>query len=389
MARRIYLDHNATTPVRSEAVETMLRVLREDFGNPSSVHWAGTAARDAMARARAQVAVLVGALPETIVFTSGATEASNTVIRHAARRSPAHGDHVVTCATEHPSVLEVCEELREEGLRVTVLPVERDGRLDPERFAAALREGTLLASVMWVNNETGVIQPIPELAALAREHRVPFHSDAVQALGKIPLDLSALPIDYASFSAHKLGGTKGAGALYARPGAHFAPLLRGGPQERRRRAGTENVPGAVGFGAACEAAGRDMEERAGRLGALRDRLWDGIAAKIPDSHQNGSTEHRVPHTLSVSFAGADGEALVAALDIEGIAVASGAACASGSTEPSHVLVAMGVPSAIGAGSVRLSLGVDTVADDVERVLDMLPDVVARVRDAVSEKVVPA
>ena len=379
--RRIYLDHNATTPVRSEAVAAMLRALQEDWGNPSSVHWAGSVARDALVRAREQVAALLGSSPDTVVFTSGATEASNTVIRHAARRAPGQGDHVVTCSTEHPAVLEVCEELREEGLRVTVLPVERDGRLDPERFAAALGESTLLASVMWVNNETGVIQPIPELAERARARGVPFHTDAVQALGKLPLELGRLPVDYASFSAHKLGGPKGIGALYVREGLRIGSLLRGGPQERRRRAGTENVPGAVGFGAACEAAGRDMVERGRKLGALRDRLWEGISAKIPDAQQNGSLEHRVPHTLSVSFVGADGEALVAALDLEGIAVASGAACASGSTEPSHVLVAMGIPQRIGAGSIRVSLGVGTDEAEIEALLAVLPDIVARVRVA--------
>jgi cysteine desulfurase len=319
--------------------------------------------------------------PETIVFTSGATEASNTVIRSAVRRAPGQGGQLVTCATEHPAVLEVCENAREDGVRVIVLPVDRDGRLDPDRFAAALAEPTLLASVMWVNNETGVIQPIPELLAVARERGVPFHSDAVQALGKIPLDLEAVPVDFASFSAHKLGGPKGVGALYARAGVHFTPLVRGGPQERRRRAGTENVPGIVGFGAACRAARADMGERATRLGGLRDRLWQGIAAAVPDAFVNGSSEQRVSHTLSISFAAADGEALVEALDLAGVAVASGAACASGSTEPSHVLVAMGVPALLGRGAIRFSLGFDTTGDEIERVLEVLPGVVERVRES--------
>jgi cysteine desulfurase len=381
---RVYLDHNATTPLRPEALDAMMQVLRDDYGNPSSVHWAGAAARDAVVHAREQLGSLCGADPETLIFTSGATEASNTVIRHAAQRAPAHGSQVVTCATEHPAVLEVCEDLREEGLRVVVLPVERDGRLDPERFTTALAEPTLLASVMWVNNETGVIQPIPELAAIARERGVPFHTDAVQALGKLPLDLTAAGVDYASFSAHKLGGPKGVGALYVRQGLFVTPLQRGGPQERRRRAGTENVPGIVGFGAACAAAEADLEERSLRLAGLRDRLWQGIEAKIPEAHQNGSIEYRVPHTLSVSFAGADGEALVAALDLEGIAVASGAACASGSTEPSHVLVAMGLSRHLGAGAIRISLGFNTRDEHVERLLEVLPDVVARVRDALSD-----
>ena len=376
---RIYLDHNATTPLRPEAVEAMTRVLVTDFGNPSSVHWAGAAARTAVDRARAEVAALLGADPECVVFTSGATEASNTILRHAAERAPRHGDHVATCSTEHPSVLETAEELREQGLRVSVLPVAPDGRLDPERFAAALDSATLIASVMWANNETGVVQPIPELARIAAERGVAFHTDAVQALGKVRLDLPSLPIEFASFSAHKLGGPKGVGALYVRAGSRFKSLLKGGPQERRRRAGTENVPGIVGFGAACAAAARDLEQRAHRLGALRDRLWEGIEAQIPDAHAHGSPEHRLSHVLSVSFAGSDGEALVQALDLEGIAVAAGAACASGSLEPSHVLLAMGIAPEIGGGAIRISLGFDTRPGDIDRLLEVLPGIVERVR----------
>jgi cysteine desulfurase len=376
---RIYLDHNATTPLRPEAVEAMTRVLVSDFGNPSSVHWAGDAARAAVDRARGEVARLLGGDPECVVFTSGATEASNTVLRHTAERAPRHGDHVVTCATEHPSVLETAEDLREQGLRVSVLPVGRDGRLDPDRFAAALDDATLIASVMWANNETGVVQPIPELARIASERGVAFHTDAVQALGKLRIDLASLPIEFASFSAHKLGGPKGVGALYVRAGSRFKSLLKGGPQERRRRAGTENVPGIVGFGAACAAAAGDLEERGRRLGALRDRLWEGIEARIPQAHSNGSPEHRLAHVLSVSFADSDGEALVQALDLEGIAVAAGAACASGSLEPSHVLLAMGVAPEVGGGSIRISLGFDTRESDVEHLLEVLPGIVERVR----------
>lgn len=379
---RIYLDHNATTPVRPEARDAMLEVLGADFGNPSSVHWAGAAARAAVARARSQVGALLGVSPDTVTFTSSATEANNTVLRSAALRRGRHGDqHIVTCRTEHPSVLEGAEELREHGFHVTVLPVDSDGRVDPERFAASLTENTLLASVMWVNNETGVIQPIPELATLARQKGVPFHSDAVQALGKLPMDLSSVPVDYASFSAHKLGGPKGIGALYARAGVRFSPLMRGGPQERRHRAGTENVPGIVGFGAACAVAGADLEARTRRLGELRDRLWREIEAKIPAAHANGSSVHRVSNTLNVSFPGADSDALVAALDLEGVAVAAGAACAAGSTEPSHVLLAMGLTPEVGNSSIRISLGFDTQSADVGHLLSILPGVVERVRSA--------
>jgi len=376
---RIYLDHNATTPLRAEALAAMRDVLEHSYGNPSSAHWAGAEAREVLERARAQVSSLIGVAPERIVFTSGATESNNTVLRSAALRAPRHGNRVVTCATEHPAVLELAEGLREQGIGVDVLAVDGDGRLDPERFAAALGEDVLLASVMWVNNETGVIQPIEHLAAIAASSGVPFHTDAVQALGKLPLSLASLPIAYASFSAHKLGGPKGVGALYA--ATRFEPWLRGGPQERRRRPGTENVPGIAGFGAACAAAAADLEQRSMRLGDLRDRLWQGIVAKIPDASANGASDTRVPHTLNVSFPGADSEALVEALDLEGIAVASGAACASGSTEPSHVLLAMGIPPARSTSAIRISLGVSTRSEEIAHFLAVLPGVVERVRRA--------
>jgi cysteine desulfurase len=379
---RIYLDYNATTPLRPQARDAMLRVLDGEFGNPSSVHWAGAAARNRVAEARAQVAELVGVAPETLVFTSSATEANNTILRSiGVRGGRARGGHIVTCRTEHPSVLEASEGLRDEGFRVTVLPVDSDGRVEPERFAASLTEGTLLASVMWVNNETGAIQPIAELAALARQKGVLFHSDAVQALGKLPVDLASVPVDYASFSAHKLGGPKGVGALYARAGVRFSPLMRGGSQERRRRPGTENVPGIVGFGAACDAAGADLEAQTRSLGELRDRLWREIEAKIPAAHANGLSPHRVSNTLNVSFPGAESDALVAAMDLEGVAVATGAACAAGSTEPSHVLLAMGLTPEVSNSAIRISLGFDTQSADIDRFLSVLPGVVERARRA--------
>jgi cysteine desulfurase len=375
----VYLDHNATTPLRPEAAEAMRAVLAGTFGNPSSAHRHGAEARSVVERAREQVAALVGAPAECIVFTSSATEANNAVLLDAARRAGAAGGRIVTCASEHPSILEPAEELRAVGLQVVELPVDADGRLDPDRFAHSLDEGALLASVMWVNNETGVVQPIAELARIARERHVPFHSDAVQALGKLPLALERTALASAAFSAHTLGGPKGIGALYVAPGARVAPLLRGGPQERRRRAGTENVPGIAGFGAACAAARADLAERAERLGKLRDRLWHGISAAVPGVHRNGSAGHSVTHTLNVAFEGCAGEALVAALDLEDVAVASGAACHAGSTEPSHVLLAMGLSPALAAGSIRFSLGFDSSAEDVERVLSVLPALVARAR----------
>jgi cysteine desulfurase len=377
---KIYLDHNATTPLRPEAVQAMLRALGEGFGNPSSVHWAGAAARGLLAEARAAVAEAISGPPESVVFTSSATESNNTVLRTAALRGGPGGE-IVTCATEHPSVLQA---LDGRGARAVVLPVEPDGRLDPGRLAAALGPRTRLVSVMWANNETGVVQPIAELAAIAAARGVPFHTDAVQALGKRDLCLSELPVDFASFAAHKLGGPKGVGALYVRPGSELFPLLRGGGQERGRRPGTENVPGIAGFGAACRAARSELAARGPRLRALRERLWSGIEATVPGVHRNGAAELALEHTLNVSFPGASGEALVSALDLEGIAVATGAACHAGSTEPSHVLAAMGLPDALGTSAVRFSLGHGTTAIEIERVLEVLPGVVARVRAAAED-----
>jgi cysteine desulfurase len=372
----IYLDHNASSPLRPEALRAHSDALARVFGNPSSAHAAGAEARAVLARARRQVAALAGGAPEGLVFTSGATEANNTVLRRLEA-----GAHLVTSAVEHPSVLEEAAAARARGVRVTVVPVERDGRLDPARFAAALEPGTALASVQWANHETGVLQPIAELARAARAAGVAFHSDAAQAFGKTALELESLPVDCASLSSHKLGGPKGAGALWVRPRAAFAPLLRGGQQERGRRAGTENVPGLAGFGAACEAARPELGDGGARLAALRDSLWSGIARAVPDTVRNGGPEHVLPHVLDVSFPGASGEALVEALDLEGIAVSTGAACHSGSTEPSPVLLAMGVPVELARAALRFSLGPSNTAAEIESVLAVLPGVVARVRRA--------
>jgi len=379
--RDVYLDYNATSPVRPEAQREISHVLSHVHGNPSSTHAFGAEARAVLAGARSKVADALGVAPDAIVFTSGATEANNMVVRQAALGAPGPETHLVTCATEHPSVLEPVRSLAASGCRVTILPVERDGRLDADRFEAALSPDTRLASVMWANNETGVIQPIAELARRAAAKSVPFHTDAVQALGKLPLALSRLPVTYASFSAHKLGGPKGVGALYVRQGAELAPLLCGGSQEKGRRPGTENVPGIAGFGAACAAAQAELESAHARHERLRERLWDGIRRALPDAVRNGAPEHSLAHTLNVSFTGASGEALVEALDLEGIAVATGAACHAGSTEPSHVLSAMGLPPELGASAIRFSLGPGTDDEAIARVLAVLPAVVARVRRA--------
>ncbi len=363
-----------------------MRALRECGGNPSSVHAAGVEAREVVESARRQVAALAGVDPEGIVFTSGATESNNTALWQGWRVSrKGRGNHRVASAIEHPSVLEPLAWLREAGLRVTLVGVGGDGRVDPEQLRACLEEETVLVSIQWANNETGAVQPIAGLAAVAHSCGALFHTDAAQAFGKIPTDLAALGVDLASFSSHKLGGPKGVGALYVRPGLAIDPLLRGGSQEHGRRAGTENVPGIAGFGAACAEALVTMAESASRMERLRERLWDAIAARVPGVVRHGCLQNSLPGTLHVSFPGASGEALVAALDLEEIAVSSGAACHSGSIEPSRVLLAMGCSRELALGALRMSVGPDTRDAEIDRVLEVLPRVVARVRAATGDR----
>jgi cysteine desulfurase len=378
---RIYLDHNATTPLRPEVVVAMERALRDTFGNPSSVHAEGARARAALERAREQVAALVGAKPAEVVFTAGATEANNTALQSTLRSVAARGRHVVTSTAEHPSVVEPLAALEREGWSVTRLAVDREGLLDPADVEAAITPATVLVSILWANNETGVIQPVEAIARAAKARGVLVHLDATQAAGKIAVDLARVPADLVALSAHKLHGPKGIGALVVRGGLALEPWIRGGPQERRRRGGTENLPGAVGFGVACELARGDLAERAERMRGLRDRLWEGIRAKVPDVARNGSLDHVLPNTLNVRFAGAAGEVLLEALDLEGVAVSAGAACASGSVEPSHVLAAMGLSPAEARGSLRFSAGLGTREAEIDHVLSLLPELVARARQA--------
>jgi cysteine desulfurase len=378
---RIYLDHNATTPLRPEVADEMSRVLRDVPGNPSSVHAEGAAARAELERARARVASLLGAAPEEIVFTGSATEANNTAllgVLHACADGPGH---VVASTVEHPSVEASLERLEHEGWAVTRLGVDADGLLGPAAVEAALRPETALVTLMLANNETGVILPLTEIAERVRERGVHMHVDATQAVGKIPVDLRQLPVDLLSLSAHKFNGPKGSGCLVVRDPAFFGPLLHGGPQEGRRRGGTENVAGSVGLGVACELAETELPRRAARYAALRDRLWEGILAKIPRVRRNGSAAHVLPNTLNVEFEGTAGELLLQALDLEGVAVSAGAACASGSIEPSHVLAAMGRTSGQARGSLRLSLGWGVDEAQIDRVLQLLPDLVERARRA--------
>jgi cysteine desulfurase len=378
---RIYLDHNATTPVREEVADAMQPALRGCFGNPSSVHAEGAAARAEVERARERLAGLLGCEAREVLFTAGATEANNTALGPLLRAWAGDKRHVVSSNAEHPSVEEPLTALEREGWRVTRLPVDLDGLLDPEQLAGALAPDTGLVTLLWANNETGVVQPMEPLARLCRERGVRIHADATQCLGKLPVDLTAVPLDALSMSAHKLGGPKGVGALVVRGDVSFEALLRGGPQERRRRGGTENVPGIVGLGAAAALAAREVGERRREYAALRDRLWDGISAKIPRVRRNGSETSLLCNTLNLEFEGIAGELLLQALDLEGIAVSTGAACASGRIEPSHVLGAMGRSPEQARASLRFSVGHGVDVAQIERVLALLPDLVARVREA--------
>jgi len=379
---RVYLDHNATSPLRDEVAEAMLRALRDLPGNPSSIHEEGRAARAAVDRARESVAALIGVQSQDVLFTAGATEANNTLLLGLLGARSGGVGHLVTSAVEHPSVEAPLEALERAGWRVTRLGVDSEGMLDVAQVEAAIEPETALVSILWANNETGVLQPMEQIAALARERGIPIHADATQAVGKIPVNLGEIPIDFVSLSAHKFNGPKGVGCLVARGDPAFEPILRGGPQERGRRGGTENVAAIVGLGVACELAQRKLPDRMRDRAALRDRLWEGIEAKIPGVRRNGSADRVLPNTLNVEFDGAAGELLLQALDVEGIAVSSGAACHSGSIEPSRVLIAMGRSPEAARGSLRFSLGHGNDAAQVDYALSLLPDLVERARQAV-------
>jgi cysteine desulfurase len=378
---RIYLDHNATTPVRPEVADVMDAVQRETYGNPSSVHAEGSRARVEIDRARDRVASLLGVAAADVLFTSGATEVNNTVVLGLMAARSDRRRHIVSAHVGHPSRDTPREVLSRAGFAITRVPVRVDGRVTPEAVEAALTDDTALVSVIWANNETGVIQPVKEIAALSRERGAWFHTDATQAVGKIPVDLAETPIDLLSLSAHKLGGPKGVGCLVVRGGLGFDPILHGGPQEGRRRGGTENVAGIAGLGVACELAERELAERGVTYARLRDRLWEGIREKISRVRRNGSADAVLPNTLNLEFEGTAGEMILQALDLGGIAVSSGAACASGSIEPSHVLVAMGCSVAAARGSLRFSVGYGVDESQIDSVIACLPDLVERVRAA--------
>lgn len=375
---RIYLDNNATTRPAPEVVEAMLPILREDYGNPSSIHSLGQHAQHAIEEARHRVATLIGADAREIVFTSGGTEADNlAILGTLAARSAKR--HVVTTAVEHSAVLSLCERLAKQGLRVTIIGVDRLGRLDLDAFAAALDDDTAIASVMYANNESGVIFPIERVAAIAAEKGVPLHVDAVQAAGKLPIDVRPVPIQLMSLSAHKLHGPKGVGALYVRRGTRLRGQQVGGHQERDIRPGTENVPGIIGFGAAAELALRELPAMQSRVAALRDRLETGLLERFPFSHVLGDRSVRLPNTTFVGFEALEAEAVLIAMSEAGLCASSGSACSSGSLEPSHVVRAMGVEDRIAHGAIRLSLSRYSTREEIDETLQRMPAIISRLR----------
>ncbi len=380
--RRVYLDHAATTPVDPEVAELMAQVLTEVPGNPSSIYAEGRRARALVDRAREEVAAAIGAEPAEIVFTSGGTEADNLALRGVLKAREGEADGIVTTAIEHHAVLDTAHDLEAHGqARVTVLAVDRDGRVSPDAVRTAIDDRTAIVSVMHGNNEIGTLQPIAAIGALCREAGVTFHSDAVQTVGALEIDVRVLPVDLLSVNAHKFYGPKGVGALYVRTGIRIATVQTGGGQEKGRRTGTENVAGIVGLGAAMRIAVATRAAESARQGALRDRLIAGIAARIPDATLTGHPRERLPNNASFCFRGTQGEALVVSLDLEGFSVSSGSACTSGSTDPSHVLLALGLERDLAQASLRLTIGRDTTTADIDRLLDALPPIVARLRAA--------
>jgi len=380
MAKVAYFDNNATTRVAPEVMEAMLPYFQELYGNPSSIHTFGGQVAVRIEEARERLAALIGAEPQEIIFTSCGTESDSTAIYSAIRSLPKRR-HIVTSRVEHPAVQNVCQWLADrEGYRLTEVGVDSRGRLDMDQLREAVDDDTAIVTLMWANNETGTIFPVEEAAALAHLHGAIFHTDAVQAVGKVPINLRAGSIDMLSLSGHKLHAPKGIGALYVRRGTRFVPFLRGGHQESNRRAGTEAVPGIIALGRAAELAAERIHDENTRVRALRDRLEEGLLATCPDARVNGDTAHRLPNTTNISFEFIEGEAILLMLDQEGICASSGSACTTGSLEPSHVLRAMGVPFTAAHGSVRFSLSYYTTDEEVDHVLKVMPGIVRRLRE---------
>jgi cysteine desulfurase len=386
---RIYLDHNATTPVDPAVLDAMLPYFSADFGNAASIHTPGQRARSAVETAREQVAALIGARPQEIVFTSGGTESDNHAIFGIVRNAAGASKHIITTQIEHEAVLNTCQALEKDGgtvaggrnaIEVTYLPVDSNGLVDPESVREAIRPQTAVITIMHANNELGTVQPLEQIGKIAAQNDIFFHTDAVQSAGKIPLDVNGLAVDLLAISGHKFYAPKGIGALYIRGGTRLRQLLYGGHHQRGFRPGTENVPGIVGLGKAAELAGLTLQQDAQRVSALRDELERELLARIPQSRPNASCAPRTPNTANITFPGIEGEALVIALDLKGLACSTGAACSSGAIEPSHVLTAIGLPPQDARASIRFSLGRHTTAQEIAAAIEIVPSAVAQLRE---------
>jgi cysteine desulfurase len=377
--RSVYLDYSATTPTRPEVVEAMLPYFSEHFGNPSSVHQFSRRPKAGLDEARGHLAAVLGCRPEEIVLTSGGTESDNLAIKGVVLSSPGPKRHVITSQIEHKAVLETCRYLEKSGVEVSYLPVDGDGLVSPDDLKQALRPETVVVSIMHANNETGTVQPIHALSTVAREARIPFHTDAVQSFAKIPTRVDELGVQLLSLSSHKIYGPKGVGALYVAKGTKLSPLFHGGHHERGKRAGTENVPGIVGLGEAARLAEADRDEEGKRLDALRQMLWEGISSRIGKVSLNGHPTARLPHVASISVAGVEGEGMLLGLEMLGVAISTGSACTSDTLEASHVLTAMGLEHALAQGTLRFSLGRGTTGEEIATVIDLLPGIVERLR----------
>jgi cysteine desulfurase len=377
--KKVYFDYNATTPIHNEVANFVKPFLYELFGNPSSLHWAGREVRDFYDKAKKQVAGLIKAESGEIIFTGCGTESDNHAIKGAAYAMREKGNHIITSAVEHPGVLNVCKYLETRGYKVTYLPVDGNGRVQPDDIKKAVRKDTILITIMYANNETGTIMPIREIGEIARTSGILFHSDMVQAIGKIDIDVKFLNVDLASFSGHKVYAPKGVGALYVREGVVIDNLIHGGHQEEGKRSGTENMVGIAAFGKACEIIGSEIKEENRRMEYLRKSLLDGIMEKVENVRLNGDLVDRLPNTINLSFEYVESESLLLALDMDGIAVSSGSACSSGSSEPSHVLLSMGIPAELCQTAIRFSLGMGNTEEDVDYVLSVIPHTVNRLR----------
>ncbi|MCJ7508703.1 MAG: cysteine desulfurase NifS [candidate division Zixibacteria bacterium] len=377
--RKIYLDHSATTPVHPEVLEAMLPYFREHFGNASSTHSWGREARVVLEECRERVAGYFGASPKEIFFTSGGTESDNLAIKGVAWSNENKGKHIITSSIEHHAVLESCKYLSKQGYEITYLPVDKYGLVNPEDVKNAIKSDTILVSIMHINNEVGAIEPIGEIGKITKEKGVYFHTDAVQSAGKLPIDINKLNIDMFSLSAHKLYGPKGVGLIYIRQGTRITPLSHGGHHEKGKRAGTENVTGIVGLAKAIEIGHRDMDEYNKKMKLLADTFYKKLNEKIPDIFLNGSPDKRYCGIMNISFKGVEGESIILSLDMKGVAVSSGSACTSGSLEPSHVLAAMGIAPELAQGSIRFSFGWDNTLEDIDYVIEVLPEIINRLR----------